>query len=212
MRKFSDEERARIREDLIETGRDLLVKYGPNKTTVNDITDPVGIAKPTFYQFFDSKSDLYIEIFERELDEFAMTIESDLAGIEDPQERLEQFFGCYAEFGEGNEFIQQVFLQGDYRDVIGDLSSEQIADLERKEMEVMVPPIEEIQSQSTGPIAEMEPLTVLGIMGSSLGFQVLHKDEFDEYTDVIEGFDTGIYEHLQDTLISTLARGLVLEA
>ena len=85
--------------------------------------------------------------------------------------------------------------------LIGDLSPEQIADLERKEMEVMVPPIEEIQSQSTGPIAVMEPLTVLGIMGSSLGFQVLHKDEFDEYTDMIEGFDTGIYEHLQDTLI-----------
>ena len=40
MRKFSDEERERIHEELVQTGRDLLLKFGPAKTTVKDITDP----------------------------------------------------------------------------------------------------------------------------------------------------------------------------
>lgn len=208
MRKFTDDERERIREGLVRNGRELLVRYGPKKTTVQDITEPVGIAKPTFYQFFDAKSDLYVEIFEREFDEYVETLQSELDGVDDTRERLERFFRCYVEFGEENEFIQQVFLRGDYRDVMGDLSSEQVESIERKEMKALLPPIEAVQEQSDGPISEMEPITVVGIMGSSLGLQVLHKDEFEQYTGEIDAIGDGIYQHLQDVLISTLARGL----
>ena len=211
MRKFSDEDRERIHEDLIQTARELLVTHGPTKTTVKDITDPVGIAKPTFYQFFDAKSDLYVEIFERELDEFSATLSAELEGIGDPRSRLEQFFRCYIEFGEENEFIQQVFLRQDYRDVLGNISSEQIAEIERKELETLIPPIEAIQSQSEGPISEMEPVTVLGLMGSSLGFLILHKDEYEEYTAEMEDIQDGIYYHIQEEMIAVLTRGLILE-
>jgi AcrR family transcriptional regulator len=177
---------------------------------VKDITDPVGIAKPTFYQFFDAKSDLYVEIFEREFDEFAEQLQSELKEIDDSRDRLERFFRCYIEFGEENEFIQQVFLRQDYRDVLGDISSSQLAEIERKEMEALIPPIEDIQAQSKGSISEMEPITVLGLMGSSLGFLVLHKDEYDEYTADIEEIQDGIYYHLQEEMIETLARGLTV--
>lgn len=211
MRKFSEEERDRIREQLIQTGRELLLTYGPAKTTVNDITEPVGIAKPTFYQFFDAKSDLYVEIFEREFDDYVENMQSELEGVENPRELLERFFWCYVEFGEENEFIQQVFLKGDYRDVVGDLSSDQIAEIERKEMEALIPPIEDIQARSEGPISEMDPITVLGIMGSSLGLLVLHKGEYEEYGDALEEIEDGIYYHLQEALIATLARGLTVE-
>lgn len=211
MRKFSDEERERIREKLLETGRELLLKYGPAKTTVKDITEPVGIAKPTFYQFFDAKSNLYVEIFEQELDEFAKTLESELEGIDDPKEQLEQFFHCYVEFGEGNEFIQEVFIKQDYQEVLGDVSSDQLAEIERKEMEVLVPPMKDIQAQSKGPISEMEPITVLGLMGTSLGLLILHKDDYEEVGTNLEEIQDGIYYHLQEEMIATLARGLTLE-
>lgn len=211
MRKFSEEERDRIHEELIQTGRELLVTYGPAKTTVKDITDPVGIAKPTFYQFFDAKSDLYVEIFERELGELMEQMQSELKEVDDPRERLERFFRCYVEFGEENEFIQQVFLRQDYRDVLGDISSEQLTDIERNEMAALIPPIEDIQAESGGPISEMEPITVLGLMGSSLGMLVLHKDEYEEYSADIEEIQDGFYDHLQEEMISTLARGLTVE-
>ncbi|WP_134670927.1 TetR/AcrR family transcriptional regulator [Halorussus marinus] len=211
MRSFSDDERERIREELLETARELLVKFGPAKTTVKDITDPVGIAKPTFYQFFDAKSDLYVDIFEQELDEFATTLESELAAIDDPQDRLERFFRCYVEFGEGNEFIQEVFIKQDYREVLGDISSDQLAEIEKKEMNVLIPPVAEIQARSDGPIAEMEPITVLGLMGSALGLLILHKDEYDEISANVAEIQNGIYDHLQEEMIVTLARGLTVE-
>lgn len=211
MRNFSDEDRERIREELIQTGRELLLTYGPKKTTVKDVTEPVGIAKPTFYQFFDAKSDLYVVIFHRELEEYIENIRLELEGIEDPREQLERFFWCYVEFGEENEFIQQLFIRGDYRDVLGNLSSDQITEIESKEMEALVPHIEAIQEQSEGPLSEMNPITVLGLMGSSLGLLVLHKDEYEEYAADLEDIGDGFYTHLQTELISTLARGLTVE-
>lgn len=58
-------------------------------------------------------------------------------------------------------------------------------------MEALVPPIEDIQEQSEGPVSEMEPITVLGIMNSSLGLLVLHKDEFKEYAADLEDIEGG---------------------
>lgn len=205
---FSDEERERIREQLIECGRELLLTYGPKKTTVKDITDPVGIAKPTFYQFFEAKSDLYLVILQREFEEFIENVRSELAGIDDPQEALERLFWCYAEFGEGNPFIQQTVIQGNYQQIVGSGSQAQREELVRTELAEFVPIIEEIQRRSSGPLAEMEPVTVLGLMSSSIGLLVLHRDEYEQYEGEFEGVEYGYYDRIQETLISTLARGL----
>jgi AcrR family transcriptional regulator len=210
MRGFSDEQRDRIREKLIETGRELLLAYGPKKTTVADITEPVGIAKPTFYQFFDAKSDLYIVILEHELQEYMGTVRSELDGVTAPQEALKRLFRCYAEFAEGNEFIQQTVIRGNYQDIIGSTSSGQFDDLVRTEMAEFIPLIEDIQNRSDGPLSEMDPLTVLGIMGSSIGLLVLHKDEYEQFEGEFEGIEEGYYYHMRDTLITTLARGLTV--
>lgn len=207
---FSDEERERIREQLIESGRELLLTYGPKKTTVKDVTDPVGIAKPTFYQFFDAKSDLYIEILQRELEEYMENVRSELVGVDDPQEALERLFRCYAAFAEGNPFIQQTVIQGNYQEIIGSGSDERLEELVRAEMAEFIPIIEDIQSRSDGPVAEMEPLTVMGLMGSSVGLLVLHRDEYEQYEGQLEGVEHGYYERIQDALIATLARGLTI--
>ncbi|EMA38184.1 TetR/AcrR family transcriptional regulator [Halococcus hamelinensis] len=208
---FSDEERERIREQLIESGRERLLTYGPKKTTVKDVTDPVGIAKPTFYQFFDAKSDLYIEILRRELEEYLQNVRAELAGVDDPQEALERLFRCYAEFVEGNPLIQQTVVQGNYQEIVGSGSKERYDELVEAEMAQSIPIIEDIQRRSDGPLAEMEPTTVLGLMGSSVALLALHQDELERYEGQIAGLEHGYYDRMQDVLISTLARGLTTE-
>lgn len=81
-------------------------------------------------------------------------------------------------------------------------------------MEALVPHIKAIQEHSEGPLSKMDSITVLGLMGSSLGLLVLHKDEYEEYEESmvdLEGIEDGFYTHLQKELISTLARGLTVE-
>jgi len=66
MKGFDDSERDRIREGLIDAGREQFSTFGIGRTRISDLTDEVGIATSTFYQFFDSKEVLYLEILQRE--------------------------------------------------------------------------------------------------------------------------------------------------
>jgi len=50
----------------LEKGRQLFEIYGLKKTTVDEITQATGIAKGSFYNFFQSKEELFFEIFEEE--------------------------------------------------------------------------------------------------------------------------------------------------
>lgn len=61
---FTDEEKLQIQIDLKEKGKALFEQYGFKKTSVSLITDKVGIAKGSFYIFYDSKEELFIDILE----------------------------------------------------------------------------------------------------------------------------------------------------
>ncbi|MEW5825808.1 MAG: TetR/AcrR family transcriptional regulator [Candidatus Bipolaricaulota bacterium] len=60
-RAFTESEKATIRSRLIESGRECFARYGLSKTTVEDLVKPAGIAKASFYLFFDSKEALYVD-------------------------------------------------------------------------------------------------------------------------------------------------------
>jgi len=66
-RAFTAVEKQTIREKLMQAGRDCFTRYGLKKTTIEDLTGPAGIAKASFYLFFDSKEALYVELFMDEM-------------------------------------------------------------------------------------------------------------------------------------------------
>lgn len=200
MRGFSDEERERIREELVETGRELLAIYGPEKTNVADVTEPVGIAKSTFYRFFDSKADLYLEVFQRESEAFEARVEAELEGVEEPREGLERLFRCYAEFAEENVLVQRTMEGGGYRDLFGDVSPERMEEYQAEGMAAYTPFVERFQGEGSGPLADLDPATVLGVMGT-IGLLVLHREDYEQYGE-------GYYGTVRETLVATLARGL----
>ena len=66
-RAFTAVEKETIREKLMAAGRACFLRYGLKKTTIEDLTGPAGIAKASFYLFFDSKEQLFVEIFMEEM-------------------------------------------------------------------------------------------------------------------------------------------------
>lgn len=66
-RAFTEEERTTIRNSLIDAGRTCFIKYGVRKTTIDDLVTLAGIAKGSFYQFFKSKENLYLDLFMQEV-------------------------------------------------------------------------------------------------------------------------------------------------
>ncbi len=61
-KRFSEKEKKRIKENILKTGKKLFSQYGLRKTSVHDITTACSIGKGSFYSFYSSKEELYIEI------------------------------------------------------------------------------------------------------------------------------------------------------
>lgn len=61
---FSEHEKETIRAQMREKGKKLFEKQGLRKTSVDELTEAVGISKGAFYLFYESKEALFLEILE----------------------------------------------------------------------------------------------------------------------------------------------------
>ena len=58
---YSQEDRARIRQELAAAALELIAKNGIQRTTVEQIYKKAGISRTFFYSFFPTKEDLIVE-------------------------------------------------------------------------------------------------------------------------------------------------------
>jgi AcrR family transcriptional regulator len=81
-RAHTPAERERIRERLVQAGRDGFTRVGLAKLTIADLAREAGIGKGSFYQFFASKEELFLAVQEQEEAAFkaALVCELDRAG------------------------------------------------------------------------------------------------------------------------------------
>ena len=61
---FTEEQNETIRRDLIREARCCGVTVGMRKTSVEQLTEAIGISKGSFYKFFDSKELLFFAVLE----------------------------------------------------------------------------------------------------------------------------------------------------
>ncbi len=61
---FSEEEKALVRNKLIEEAKECLATTGIKKTTVEELSRAAGISKGAFYMFYDSKEILFLDALE----------------------------------------------------------------------------------------------------------------------------------------------------
>jgi AcrR family transcriptional regulator len=198
MRGFSDDEREAIRDDLVDAGRELLLQYGPEKTTVADVTEAVGIAKGTFYQFFDAKGELYLAVFERERDEFVERVRKELGDEDDAERGLRQLFTLYADWVEESPLMQRLVVEGDRDQLLRDIPADRLNAYREDALAELAPIVE--RWQTDGDMREVDPVVFYGTM-SAIGLVVINREEY-------EGYRPGFYESVRDLLVESLARGL----
>lgn len=61
-RVFTQEEKEKLRQIMLQAGFPLIKKYGMTHTTVEKIADAAGIAKGTFYHFWKNKEEYIAEL------------------------------------------------------------------------------------------------------------------------------------------------------
>ena len=59
---FTEMQRLQIRERLIESAQRHAILEGVMKTSLDTLTSDAGISKSSFYKFYDSKEQLFLEV------------------------------------------------------------------------------------------------------------------------------------------------------
>jgi AcrR family transcriptional regulator len=67
---WDENEKELIKAALIKEGRSIFEKYGIQKSTVDDIVKASQISKGAFYQFYDSKEALYLDVLDNAQHDF----------------------------------------------------------------------------------------------------------------------------------------------
>lgn len=196
---FSDDERERIREQLVSTGREPFARYGLEKTTIGDLTDPVGIANGTFYQFYDSKTDLYLEILDREGEETAPRVLAPLEEHDDPERAIVGFLTVLMDEIETNPLIRRLVVEPEELEMLRDHHSEAELEQERQDSLAYFLPYVETWYEA-GELEGPSPELIANAI-RSVTLLTLHQDDIGE----------DVYEETRDLVIRAVASGLTTD-
>ena len=164
-RAFTAVERDTIRESLMEAGRACFLRYGLKKTTIEDLTKPVGISKASFYLFFDSKDDLYVELFLQEIP--AMTdrlLDRSFRSTDDVREALVRLMRAIVAEIESNE-MSRILLEdpAELQRLADALKYDEIL---TRSASVFAPIVAAIsEAQARGEIVEADPMQITFALG-----------------------------------------------
>ena len=195
MNGFSDEKRRYVRQELLDTGRQLFARYGLKKTTMTDLTDPVEIAPSTFYQFFDSKEELYLRILEREGKRLYERAIAPLEEGSDPERAIAEYLHIVFEELETNPLVEQLLAGNDVARLADLYSEAEFVEQRTRELGYIMPYIREWQE--SGLVREGDPEIVAGTIDST-AVLALYRENVGE----------DLYPAIRDMLIESVADGI----
>lgn len=196
MPHFSDAKRKQIRETLHETGRELFTRYGLDKTTIAELTQPAGIATATFYQFYDSKDELYLEILEAYSEEVApRLVGNSFEAHDDPEQAITAFLDQLMDEFESNPLIHRIIVEDQLDRLRAQYSDDEIEAERERSIEIFLPYIEQWYNDGrvTGPDPETIAQMILTV--ALLPYKRGHITENQ-------------YPAIRETLIATVAAGV----
>ena len=80
-----------VREQLVQSARQVFVRFGYKKTALDDIAREARKGKSTIYYYFKSKDEIFKAVIDAEAEIRAKTIDDQISIIEDPQLKLKTY-------------------------------------------------------------------------------------------------------------------------
>jgi AcrR family transcriptional regulator len=201
-RAFTEEEKAHIQPRLLELGRTLFLSQGLKKTSLEDLTQPLGIAKSTFYLFFESKEDLYLELLMQErahLEQQVMAASFDT--ISDTCEALTHFLHVVIDEMERSEVTRRLMTHPEEFALLTRQGASQQLAASIQYLLVRIRPFIQ-RGQQTGRIMESSPDTIVGVLLAVIRLLTFHKETIGQ----------DAYPGVRDLLINLVAGGLTRKA
>lgn len=199
-RRFTEEEKVDIRARLVDIGRKLFVRFGVDKTTIADIAVEAEVGKGTFYAFFTSKGDLFMEIYSQDwnsaykaLEERYLDRDGDLATL------VQDYMRDNRKMILSHPILSVVYD----RSTLSMISDKAVVNRVREFKALNAPRVMSIIDswfRKKGITCHTDTEVIAGMM-RSLSFLNYHKDEIGEnvFDEVIAAFVRGIAHEVQSS-------------
>jgi len=184
MPSFSEAERHTLREALLETGYDLFTRYGLKKTSLDDLTRSVGVAKSSFYSFFESKEALYLELLGRSAPAVEAKVEAALRSSPDTAQALARLLTVVVEALETNALTRRLLTHPEELQMIARRVSPEALEAKQRGLLPVLTFVE--RAQAEGRMVRKDPEVVLGVI-RAVTLLTLHKGDIgqDIYPEVM---------------------------
>ena len=196
MRAFNREEKLRIREKLLEQGRAVFGKYGLKKANVETIAKAAGIAKGSFYHFFESKEELYLEVLSRTSRRSRRQMYRKIfRSINEPEEAIKNCLLFSLNEIEADPVMKRLLEKDELEYVSTKLTPDVIKRHRNASLDSVVPFVK--KWRENGQIQSAKPEAIVGAL-SALTLLAMHKDEIG----------TDIYPEIMELLVDAVVKGL----
>ncbi|CAG0931885.1 HTH-type transcriptional repressor KstR2 [Thermoflexales bacterium] len=193
---FTEKEKVRLRQKMLRAARDLFARKGLKKTSLEDLTSSVGIAKSTFYVFFESKEALFLEVLAEDGPAVEARLRAELDKAGDAREGLERLLQAIVQELETNALTRRMLTHPDELQLLVDYATpEQLAASNSSGVALIVPYLQARQRQ--GEVIKGDPILFARAI-SAVSLLTLHRDKI--------GADQ--YDAVLNTLIKLLAKAL----
>ena len=96
------------RQKIVDAAIRCFERFGPQRTSMNDIADEAGISRRTLYRQFDDRPALVAEILDRRLSALHASVVAHLATYEDVEQALIEGSLFSVEAGESDELVSEI--------------------------------------------------------------------------------------------------------
>ncbi|HOS70309.1 MAG TPA: TetR/AcrR family transcriptional regulator [Bacillota bacterium] len=196
---FSGREKELIRKRLIEKGKELFTGYGLRKTGVRDLAKAAGIAQGSFYNFFQSKEELFFEIIEQEEEIIKEKLLSAHKADEDITGRsLRAFLTEAFKLIDESTFIKKLMNGEDYELMLRKLPEERMAKHIKSDSDILTPMLGIWHRK--GVLIDRKPEVISGLL-RGIFILSLHRKEIGE----------DVFPEVMELLIESVARSIIKE-
>ncbi len=194
---FSDHEKKIIRDALMEKGREQFSRYGLKKTSIEELCLAVSISKGSFYAFFPSKEDLYLDLCQNELDTSKTRLAEEIhRRLPLTKKILKQFLLDSLDEFESKPLLRQLLDKENQIYLLRKAPRARMKTHTEQASNWMLSLIHEWQRENT--LVDRRPEVIAAVLRSFF-FLVRHKDELGE----------DIFSETTELLAESIAAGLV---
>ena len=167
MAKFTELEKERIWEELIEVAYRFFIDKGFKSTSIEDITSSVGIAKSSFYIFCESKEMLYMELLAREGEQIEKQVWPEVMAAKDIYTAIKTYLNKMSMELESKILTQRLISDlEEYNIVSRKLNPQYIGS---ESLRSIVPLMEFIKTrQDSKEIIDEDPNVIAGVLRAAL--------------------------------------------